>query len=82
MIKLVRENDGKTIIGSKVRWVEWESEFFKETHTKPAVGLSCIVDPSINYTWLTTQITELLKETDELVKFKTKNSIYTLYYEN
>jgi hypothetical protein len=35
----------------------------------------------MNYTWLTTDVTEILAEEDTYIKFKTKNSTYELYIE-
>lgn len=78
--KLVRERDGLTKYGREMGWIEWgEDGRFKEKHDKPAVGLSCILDPRINFTWLTTSITEIVEEREDYVKFKTQNSNYELF---
>lgn len=90
---LVRSNDGKVLVGNNVCWIEWsEDGRGKGVHPKPAVGYSLCLDPysydilgetTSSYQWLTTQVTELVEEIDEsdfkTVKFKTKNSEYTVY---
>lgn len=81
--KLIREGDGLTKVGNYADWLSWnEDNTFKEKHDKPAIGRSLIIDGrSINYTWLTTDVTDILVEEDNYIKFKTKNSIYELYIE-
>ncbi len=79
--KLVRESDELTKTSSEVKWIEWdENGRAKETHDFPAVGYSLIMSPlNIHFTWQTTQITEILyMEEDGSVRFRTKNSVYTL----
>ena len=79
--KLVREHDGLTNQSKEVRWLEWNGEGrFKERHDKPAIGLSLIMSPFNQFfTWQTTPITEIVKEQDDYIKFKTKNSNYELW---
>lgn len=81
--KLIRERDGLTKVGNYADWLSWDEEGkFKEKHDKPAIGRSLIIDGRfINYTWLTTDVTDILVEEDNYIKFKTKNSIYELYTE-
>ena len=78
--KLVRESDGLTKTSSKVKWIEWDDSGAKELHDFPAVGTSLIMSPlNIYFTWQTTQVTEILyMEEDGSVRFRTKNSVYTL----
>lgn len=81
--KLVRENDGLTKTGTRILWVEWDSDgSFNESHSAIAVGRSLLLDPRMSYTWLTTAVTEILEERDDYIKFKTQNSIYELFIEN
>ena len=83
--KLVREGDGLTKTSSKVKWIEWnEDGRAKGSHDTPAVGYSLIMSPlNIYFTWQTTPITEILyAEKDGSVRFKTKNSVYTLTNES
>ena len=79
--KLVRERDGLTKTSTEVKWFEWD-DFGKGIAMKdfPAVGYSLIMSPfNIYFTWQTTQITEILyMEEDGSVRFRTKNSVYTL----
>ena len=82
--KLIRERDGLTKVGNYVDWISWKKDSkFKEKHDKPAIGRSLVIDgrQSMNYTWLTTDVTEILAEEDTYIKFKTKNSTYELYIE-
>lgn len=79
--KLVRERDGLTKYGREMGWIEWKPDgTFGKLHDKPAVGLSCILDPHrISYTWLTTDITNILEEREDYIKFTTLNSVYELW---
>ena len=81
-IVLTRINDGKTIAGSTVDWIEWnEDGTFKQKHNEPQVGYACIIDGyKFTYGWLTTTITEILDISEEYIKFKTENSEYKLKY--
>lgn len=79
--KLVREGDGLTKTSSKVKWIEWnDSGRAKEAHNTPAVGYSLIMSPfNVFFTWQTTPVTEILyAEEDGSLRFRTKNSVYTL----
>ena len=79
--KLVRERDGLTNYGREIGWIEWnEDGRFKAKHDKPAVGRSCMLDPHrISFTWLTTDVTSILEEREDYVKFTTLNSVYELF---
>ena len=79
--KLVRERDGLTKQSKDIRWLEWnEQGRVKENHDKPAVGRSLLMSPFNDYfTWMTTDITEILEEQDNYVKFRTRNSNYELW---
>lgn len=78
-MKLTRINDCMIIYGDRIKWIEWdESNKCKEFHNEPKIGYSLIVDPAINYKWLTTTVIEIIEETKEFIKFKTENSEYIL----
>lgn len=79
--ELKRERDGLTKRGEQAKWVQWDEKgWAKEMHDEPAEGRSLILDPQhmYAYTWLTTEVAEILEQTSATVKFKTKNSTYTL----
>jgi hypothetical protein len=78
--KLVRERDGLTKQSEKVMWIEFNDDGrFKERYDEIGLNRSLIMSPFNDYfTWQTTTVTEILDQTDEYVKFKTNNSIYTL----
>jgi len=83
---LVREHDNSTHYSNLVKWVEWDRETSraKQLHDEPAVDFSCMFGPysilgQASYEWLTTEIVEIVEKTDSELKFKTKNSTYTLY---
>lgn len=86
------KSDGETHFGTQVKFVEWSGEELgsrgKQLHAEPAVGFSCIIDPqySYSYTWLTTQIQEIVSDETEkdmrCIVFRTKNSEYTLHISN
>jgi hypothetical protein len=79
MYKLVRERDNKTLVGQAVKFIEWEEDGrFSKSHDEPAIGRSVMLDPHhFNYTWLTTEITSFMYD-GNILKFSTKNSVYTL----
>jgi len=79
--KLVRERDGLTKQSKDIKWLEWNEEGrVKEDHNKPAVGRSLLMSPFNDFfTWMTTDITEIVEERDDYIKFKTQNSNYELW---
>lgn len=79
--KLVRERDGLTKQSKEVMWVEWNEEGkFKSKHNKPAVNRSLIMSPFNQFfTWQTTNVTEIVEEREDYVKFHTENSTYELW---
>lgn len=78
--KLTREGDGMTCESKEVMWIEWNEEGrFKAKHEDPAIGRSLLMSPFNTYfTWQTTDVTEILEQKEDYIKFKTKNSIYEL----
>jgi len=82
MATLIRERDGEGYSGSLVE--SFDLETMKVVGNKPTVGQPLRVGSptagmfSTRDWWLTTPVTEITSETDEEVKFKTKNSVYTL----
>jgi hypothetical protein len=78
--KLVRENDGLTKQSEKVMWIEFSDDGrFKERYDEIGLNRSLIMSPFNDFfTWQTTTVTEILEQTNQYVKFKTNNSIYTL----
>ena len=79
--KLVRERDGLTHYGREMGWIEFnEDSTFKEKHDEPAIGRSLMLDPHrFSFTWLTTNVTEIVEQRDDYIKFKTRNSNYELW---
>ena len=79
--KLVRERDGLTNQSKDIKWLEWNEEGrVREPHTKPAVGRSLLMSPFNDFfTWMTTDITEIVEEREDYIKFKTRNSNYELW---
>jgi len=79
--KLVRGRDGLTRQSEKILWLEFnENGTFKSKHDEPAVGRSLLMSPfSMFFAWQTTEITEILEQTEDYVKFKTLNSTYELW---
>jgi hypothetical protein len=76
---LTRLNDGLVKRGDVIKYVEWnEDGTAKEMHDDMQIGRSLLLDPRINYAWLTTVITEIIEKKDNYVKFKTLNSLYEL----
>ena len=79
--RLVREQDGLTHHSRHIGWIEWnEDGTFKAQHDEPAIGRSCMLDPHrMQFTWLTTKVTEIVDQKDDYVKFNTLNSTYELW---
>jgi hypothetical protein len=36
----------------------------------------------MNYTWMTTIVTEIIEQREDYIKFRTSNSVYELFIEN
>jgi hypothetical protein len=79
--KLVRERDGLTKQSKDIKWLEWNEEGrYRADHKEPTVGRALLMSPFNDYfTWMTTDITEIVEERDDYVKFKTRNSNYELW---
>ena len=79
--KLVREQDSLVKQSEEITWLEWnEKGRFKAMHDTIAIGRALLMSPySPNYTWQTTDVTEIVEQKEDYVKFKTKNSTYELY---
>lgn len=79
--RLVREHDKLTKESLDVTWLEWnENGQFKARHDDPALGRSLLMSPfSPFFTWQTTDITEIIEQTEDYIKFRTKNSVYELF---
>ena len=79
--KLVRERDGLTNQSRDIKWLEWnEEDKVRKDHNEPAVGRSLLMSPFNDFfTWMTTDITEIVEQREDYVKFKTRNSNYELF---
>jgi hypothetical protein len=79
--KLVRERDGLTKQSKDIKWLEWnEQGKVKEDHNEPAIGRSLLMSPFNDFfTWMTTDITEIVEEREDYIKFRTLNSNYELW---
>ena len=80
--KLVREHDGLTKQSKEVMWIEFNDEGrFKSKHDEPAVGRSLMMSPfTFSFTWQTTDITEIVEQRENYLKFNTRNSVYELFH--
>lgn len=70
--------------GARVDAIKYDGKSTKVVGHYPMVGCSLLVGSvtarsysSRDY-WLTTEISEILEDTEDYVKFRTKNSIYKL----
>ena len=77
---LRRLNDGLTKTGSRVDYIEWDktTNEGKSSHDDAKVGRSLMLEPRMQYTWLTTAITEIIEQREGYIKFQTQNSTYEL----
>jgi hypothetical protein len=77
---LRRLNDGLTKTGSRVQYIEYDEKTNegKSSHDDIKVGRSLMLEPRMQFTWLTTRITEIVEQRDGYIKFQTQNSTYEL----
>jgi hypothetical protein len=81
-LKRISDNQGDS--GALSQAIKWnEDGTFKEViSNRPTIGCSMLVGSVVarSYScqdyWLTTEITEIIEETENYIKFKTKNSEY------
>ena len=85
MARLVRERDGEGYYGSVVEAITPQTGE-RELVSEPVIGKSLLVGTMTAGTyskrdwWCTTPVTEIIKKTDKYIRFRTKNSIYKLYF--
>ena len=80
MIRLTR-TDGLIKEALEIKWLKFdENGRFKEAFTSPAIGRSLLMSPfnAYSFTWMTTEVIEILEENVNIVRFRTKNSEYKL----
>ena len=79
--KLVRERDGLTNKSKDIIWLECnEDGRFKAKHDSIAIGRSLLMSPFNDFfTWQTTDVTEIVEQREDYIKFNTKNSTYELH---
>ena len=79
--KLVRENDNLTKQSKDIIWLEWDEDGkFKAKHNNIAIGRSLLMSPFNDFfTWQTTDVTEIVEQREDYIKFNTKNSTYELH---
>jgi hypothetical protein len=87
MPKLIRVGDNKGDVGTCSQAIKWNDDgsFNEVVGNRPIIGCSMLVGSGTarSYSkqdyWLTTEVTEILEEKEDYVKFRTKNSIYEWY---
>ncbi len=82
----ITDNAGDSGIMSQAIWLDEEGKIRIEENARPRVGVAMRVGSSIGRSyaeqdwWMTTPITEILEDyiedDKEVVKFKTRNSVY------
>lgn len=79
--RLVRERDGLIKQSNDINWIEWnEDGTFKEKFKEIAIDRSLIMSPfNRSFTWQTTNVTEIVEQREDYIKFKTENSNYELF---
>ena len=79
--RLVRERDGLTKQSKEVMWIEFnEDGRFKEKYDEIGLNRSLIMSPFNEFfTWQTTDVKEILEQSEDHIKFKTRNSTYDLW---
>jgi len=83
MAKLIRDGDGEGYFGSRIE--SFDPKTGDLVGHEPMIGCCLKVGTatagmfSSRDWWMTTPITEIISETDKEIRFKTKNSTYTLF---
>ena len=79
--KLVRGRDQLTKTSLGVKWLEFgEDGRYKADFEDIAVGRSLLMSPfGPSFTWQCTEVTEILEQREDYIKFKTLNSTYELF---
>jgi hypothetical protein len=79
--KLVRERDSLTKTSVAVKWLEFnEDGRYKADFEDIAVGRSLLMSPfGPSFTWQCTEVTEIIEQREDYIKFKTLNSTYELF---
>ena len=76
---LKRLNDGLTHVGNTVQYIKWnEDKTAKSIDNDIQVNKSLVLNPGMDFTWLTTKIVEIVQQEDKYIHFKTENSTYEL----
>jgi len=85
MPTLLKEIEGQLAFmegGARSEAIKFDGNSYKVVGDKPIVGCHMLVGSvtARSYSnqdyWLTTEVLEIIEETEEKIKFKTKNSIY------
>lgn len=87
MPTLKRISDGAGDTGSRSEAIGWDEggNFREVVSNRPTIGCSMLVGSvtARSYSqqdyWLTTEVTEIQEDTEDYVKFKTRNSLYEWY---
>lgn len=78
--RLVRENDGLIRESARITWIEFDVDGrFRDQWDSIGIGRSLLMSPFNEFfTWQTTTVTEIIESGEDTMRFKTKNSLYTL----
>jgi hypothetical protein len=78
--ELKRLDDGLVKTGNKVQYIEWNEvdSSFLNSHDDIQVGRSLMLEPRMQFTWLTSPITQIVEQREGYTKFQTQNSTYEL----
>ncbi len=78
--RLTRVDDNLIKESSKIGWIEFtETGVVKEVFSDIQIGRSLLMSPfSAFFTWQTTTVTEIIKQEENYIEFKTQNSHYIL----
>lgn len=77
------DNSNFEVKSSKASFITFDDEGKYKSHSiEPSIGSSLVLNGLFAYSWQTTDITEIIEQTDNYLKFRTKNSIYELKISN
>jgi hypothetical protein len=79
--ELVRKRDNLKKYSKSIGWIEFNDDrTFKKEHDTINVGYNLLMSPkNKSFTWMTTEVTEIIENTAKCIHFKTKNSDYKLF---
>jgi hypothetical protein len=84
MYKITRKNDGKEMLSETFKFIDYDNNGRGKSLEENIEIDRALILPPYNeyYSWMTTQITEIIENNNDRIHFKTKNSEYLITKED